>query len=112
MIAYLHTEFVRLALLPFEDESPVNPEKVDAGLLGLAWFLGLGTAVILLVLSMRKHLRRVDVTRHQRETMARSVAAAKAAQAGPPPTPPAAPAAPAPAAQSQAAPAKKKRKGR
>jgi hypothetical protein len=46
---------------------PIDPSKVEAGALGLLFFVAMGIAVALLLMSMKRHLGRVDVTRHQRE---------------------------------------------
>jgi hypothetical protein len=40
-----------------------DPDKVEPGLLGLSWFLALFAAVVLLGLSLRRHLRRLDAGR-------------------------------------------------
>ena len=49
------------------DPSPVNPSRVQPGLLGLGFVVALALAVVALYFSMRKHLGRIDVGRHQRE---------------------------------------------
>jgi hypothetical protein len=49
------------------DPSPVNPSKVQPGLLGLGFVVALAAAVVALYFSMRRHLGRIDVGRHQRE---------------------------------------------
>ena len=49
---------------------PVNPDKVQPGLLGLAFVGALAFAVVLIYFSMRRHLGRIDVDRHQRERQA------------------------------------------
>jgi hypothetical protein len=49
---------------------PVNPDKVQPGFLGLGFLVALALAVVVIYFSMRKHLGRIDVTRHQRERQA------------------------------------------
>jgi hypothetical protein len=56
-----------LWLIATPDPSPVNPSKVQPGFLGLSFLLVLALAVVALYFSMRRHLGRIDVTRHQRE---------------------------------------------
>jgi len=46
---------------------PVDRSRVQPGWIGFAFLVGLLIAVVFLWFSMRKHLRRIDVTRHQRE---------------------------------------------
>ena len=50
---------LHLALVTFAVNAP-NPEDVKAGWLGFGVFLALAAAVVLLWLSMRRHLRKVD----------------------------------------------------
>ncbi|MGQ0843230.1 MAG: hypothetical protein ACT4QF_03750 [Sporichthyaceae bacterium] len=45
---------------------PVDSSKVEAGVIGLIFFVVMGAVVVALVMSMRKHLNRVDVNRHAR----------------------------------------------
>ncbi|MGQ0467972.1 MAG: hypothetical protein ACT4QG_21965 [Sporichthyaceae bacterium] len=52
---------------PSPSATPVDSSKVEAGVIGLAFFVVMGLVVLALVLSMRRHLGRVDVTRHARE---------------------------------------------
>lgn len=56
--------------------APVDKSKVEAGVIGLIFLVVMGSAVVALIFSMRRHLGRVDVTRHERERAAK------------PPTPP------------------------
>lgn len=53
--------------------APVDKSKVEAGLIGLIFLVGLGGAVVALVFSMRRHLGRVDVTRHARDNAPKPV---------------------------------------
>lgn len=50
---------------------PVDSSKVEAGVIGLAFFAVMGAVVVALVFSMRRHLGRIDVTRHAREKLPR-----------------------------------------
>jgi hypothetical protein len=52
---------------PSSTAVPIDPNKVQAGAIGLMFFVLMAAAVALLVMSMRRHLGRVDVTRHERE---------------------------------------------
>lgn len=45
---------------PLPTEPPIDPQRVTPGLLGLLSFLFLIVAVVLLYLSMRKQMRKVD----------------------------------------------------
>ncbi len=54
--------------------APVDKSKVEAGVIGLAFFVVMGLILLALVLSMRKHLGRIDVTRHSRERAERKAA--------------------------------------
>src|SRR5438045_685589 len=93
-----------LAGMPLQSEptpAPVDPDKVQAGFLGLIFLVVMGAAVVLLVMSMRRHLARVDVNAHQRHKQAaRAAAAAAPAHA----QPAEAPSAQAPSAQAVAEP--------
>lgn len=51
---------------PTSTSVPIDPNKVQAGVLGLMFFLAMVVAVVLLAMSMRRHLGRVDVGKHQR----------------------------------------------
>jgi hypothetical protein len=53
------------------EPGPVNPNKVQPGFLGLSFVVALAAAVVLIYFSMRKHLGRIDVGRHDREKKAR-----------------------------------------
>jgi hypothetical protein len=72
------TSVAGLLMAPFVDadptEKPIDPEKVQPGVLGLSVFIVMGVAVVLLVMSMRRHLGKVDVGRHEREKLARAAA--------------------------------------
>jgi UPF0716 family protein affecting phage T7 exclusion len=50
----------------------VNPDKVQPGLLGLGFVVLLALAVVVLWFSLRRHLGRIDVGRHERERRAGS----------------------------------------
>lgn len=52
---------------PSPTATPVDKSKVEAGVIGLLFFVVMGAVLLALVLSMRRHLGRVDVTRHARE---------------------------------------------
>lgn len=52
---------------PSPTATPVDESKVQAGVIGLAFFVVMGLVLVALVFSMRRHLGRVDVTRHARE---------------------------------------------
>jgi hypothetical protein len=51
--------------------APVDKSKVEAGVIGLIFLVVMGGAVVALIFSMRRHLGRIDVTRHDRETAAK-----------------------------------------
>lgn len=72
---------------PSPSAVPIDPSKVQAGAIGLMFFVLMALAVALLVMSMRRHLGRVDVTRHDREKNARGGGAAPGpSRNGVPPT--------------------------
>lgn len=54
-----------LAVTP--SPAPLDESKVEPGLLGLAFFLVMALALVLLVRSMRNRLNNIDVDRHERE---------------------------------------------
>lgn len=56
---------------PSPSPAPVDKSKVEAGVIGLIFLVGLGGAVVALVFSMRRHLGRIDVTRHARDRAAK-----------------------------------------
>jgi hypothetical protein len=58
---------VTLLWLAAPSPGPVDPDKVQPGFLGLSFVLVLAGAVAALYFSMRRHLGRIDVGRHQRE---------------------------------------------
>jgi hypothetical protein len=61
---------VTLLWLAAPSPGPVDPDKVQPGLLGLAFVVMLSLAVVALWFSLRRHLGRIDVGRHEREKQA------------------------------------------
>jgi len=61
---------VTLLWLAAPTPGPVDPDKVQPGLLGLAFVVMLALAVVALWFSLRRHLGRIDVGRHERERRA------------------------------------------
>lgn len=51
---------------------PLDPSVVEPGLIGLAFFLVMGLAVVFLVRSMRNRLNNIDVDRHRRDQEAKA----------------------------------------
>lgn len=56
---------------PSPSPQPFDPDKVEPGLIGLAFFLVMAVAVFFLVKSMRNRLSNIDVERHGREQEAK-----------------------------------------
>lgn len=64
-----------LLAAPSPAPQPVDDDKVSPGLIGLAFLLVMGGAVVFLVRSMQARLRNIDVDRHAREQEAKRNAA-------------------------------------
>jgi hypothetical protein len=60
---------------------PVDEDKVTPGLIGLAFLVVMGAAVVFLIRSMNARLRNIDVDRHQREKDAKGLTGGEAPQA-------------------------------
>ena len=50
---------------------PVDEDKVTPGLIGLAFLVVMGAAVVFLIRSMNARLKNIDVDRHRREQEAK-----------------------------------------
>ena len=64
-----------LLAAPSPAPQPIDDDKVSPGLIGLAFLLVMGAAVVFLVRSMQTRLRNIDVDRHAREQEAKRNAA-------------------------------------
>ena len=60
---------------------PVDEDKVTPGLIGLAFLVVMGAAVVFLIRSMNARLKNIDVDRHQREKDAEGLAGGEASPA-------------------------------
>jgi hypothetical protein len=84
-----------LVLAASPSPAPFDKSRVEPGWIGFAFFVVMAGAVALLWFSLRKHLGRIDVSRHQRDRAAGppqtdrpEAPAAPERPASGPPTPP------------------------
>jgi hypothetical protein len=78
---HLVLQFTDLVAAATPAPKPLDDDKVSPGWIGLILLITMGGAVVLLVRSMQKRLRNIDVDRHRRETEARRQAEQKDAPA-------------------------------